>query len=213
MSKKVLILSGSPRKGGNSDILCDEFLRGAQDAGHKAEKIRISEKKVAPCSGCYYCSTHGGACVHKDDMADILQKMIDADVIVLASPVYFYSISAQLKAVIDRTVARWLEVKDKEFYYITTMADEEKASADTTLACFRCPVAARLAFSRSSFNWPRLCAQYSASLTRSFEPLSRSIWYSPAPSHNSMTSTRKCRMVWAVLECFMPSSQSRGFCI
>lgn len=63
--------------------------------------------------------------------------MIDADVIVLASPVYFYSISAQLKAVIDRTVARWLEVKDKEFYYITTMADEEKASADTTLACFR----------------------------------------------------------------------------
>ena len=122
MSKKVLILSGSPRKGGNSDILCDEFLRGAQDAGHKAEKIRVAEKKVAPCSGCYYCSTHGGACVHKDDMADILQKMIDADVIVLASPVYFYSISAQLKAVIDRTVARWLEVKDKEFYYITTMA-------------------------------------------------------------------------------------------
>jgi hypothetical protein len=84
MSKKVLILSGSPRKGGNSDILCDEFLRGAQDAGHKAEKIRVAEKKVAPCSGCYYCSTHGGACVHKDDMAD-----------------------------------------------------EEKASADTTLSCFR----------------------------------------------------------------------------
>lgn len=70
MSKKVLILSGSPRKGGNSDILCDEFLRGVQDAGHKAEKIRVAEKKVAPCSGCYYCSTHGGACVHKDDMAD-----------------------------------------------------------------------------------------------------------------------------------------------
>ena len=118
-------------EGGNSDILCDEFLRGAQDAGHKAEKIRVAEKKAAPCSGCYYCSTHGGACVHKDDMADILQKMIDADVIVLASPVYFYSISAQLKTVIDRTVARWLEVKDKEFYYITTMADEEKSSADT----------------------------------------------------------------------------------
>ena len=137
MSKKVLILSGSPRKGGNSDILCDEFLRGAQDAGHKAEKIRVAEKEVAPCSGCYYCNAHAGACVHKDDMADILQKMIDADVIVLASPVYFYSISAQLKAVIDRTVARGLEVKDKEFYYITTMADEEKASADTTLACFR----------------------------------------------------------------------------
>ena len=70
-------------------------------------------------------------------MAEILQKMIDADVLVLASPVYFYSIDAQLKAVIDRTVARWLEVKNKEFYYITTMADNEKSSADTTLACFR----------------------------------------------------------------------------
>ena len=69
--------------------------------------------------------------------AEILQKMIDADVLVLASPVYFYSIDAQLKAVIDRTVARWLEVKNKEFYYITTMADNEKSSADTTLACFR----------------------------------------------------------------------------
>lgn len=137
MSKKVLILSGSPRKGGNSDILCDEFAQGAQESGNEVEKIRVAAKKVAPCSACYYCGSHNGACVHKDDMAEILQKMIDADVLVLASPVYFYSIDAQLKAVIDRTVARWLEVKNKEFYYIVTMADEAKTSADTTLACFR----------------------------------------------------------------------------
>lgn len=137
MSKKVLILSGSPRKGGNSDILCDEFARGAQEVGNNIEKIRVAAKKVVHCSACYYCRDHGGECVHKDDMAEILQKMISADVLVLASPVYFYSIDAQLKAVIDRTVARWLEVKNKEFYYIVTMADEEKASADTTLACFR----------------------------------------------------------------------------
>lgn len=137
MGKKVLILSGSPRKGGNSDLLCDEFLRGAREAGHSVEKIRAAEKKVAPCSACYYCRKSGGVCARKDDMAEILQKMIDADVLVLASPVYFYSIDAQLKAVIDRTVARWLEVKDKEFYYIVTMADEAPASADTTLACFR----------------------------------------------------------------------------
>lgn len=137
MSKNVLILSGSPRKGGNSDLLCDEFMRGTQEAGHHVEKIRVSEKKIAPCSACYYCSRSGGECVHKDDMAGVLQKMIDANVIVLASPVYFYSIDAQLKALIDRTVARWLEVKNKEFYYIATMADEERESADTTLACFR----------------------------------------------------------------------------
>lgn len=137
MSKKILILSGSPRKGGNSDLLCDEFQRGASSAGHEVEKLRIADKKVHPCSGCYFCRDHGGSCVHKDDMADILQKMIDADVLVLASPVYFYSIDAQLKAVIDRTVARWLEVKNKELYYIVTMADETEVSADTTLACFR----------------------------------------------------------------------------
>lgn len=70
-------------------------------------------------------------------MAEVLQKIIDADVLVFASPVYFYSVDAQLKALIDRTVARWLEVKDKEFYYIVTAADEEKVSADTTIACFR----------------------------------------------------------------------------
>lgn len=137
MSKKVLILSGSPRKGGNSDILCDEFARGAQEAGNEVEKIRVADKKIHPCSACYYCRDHGGECVHKDNMAEVLQKTIDADVLVLASPVYFYSIDAQLKAVIDRTVARWLEVKNKEFYYIVTMADEGQESADTTLACFR----------------------------------------------------------------------------
>lgn len=136
MSKKVLILSGSPRKNGNSDILCDEFKRGAKDAGHDAEKIRIAEKNVGYCRACYACKGTG-ICAIKDDMAEILQKMIDADVIVLSSPVYFYSIDAQLKALIDRTVARWLEVKDKEFYYIMTAADNETSSMETTLACFR----------------------------------------------------------------------------
>lgn len=137
MSKKVLILSGSPRLNSNSDILCNEFMRGAAEAGNDVEKIRIAAKNIAPCHGCYYCTEHNGECVSKDDMAEILQKMIDADVLVLASPVYFYAIDAQMKAVIDRTVARWTEVKNKEFYYIVTMADEEKISADTPLACFR----------------------------------------------------------------------------
>lgn len=136
MSKKVLILSGSPRKGGNSDLLCDELARGATEAGHTVEKIRVAEKRIGYCLGCYACKD-SGVCVQKDDMAELLQKMIDADVLVLASPVYFYSIDAQLKAVIDRTVARWLEVRDKEFYYIVTAADEEHIAAETTLACFR----------------------------------------------------------------------------
>lgn len=136
MKKKVLILSGSPRKDGNSDLLSDAFAKGALQAGHMVEKIRIAEKNIGYCRACYACKA-AGKCVIQDDMAEVLQKMIDADVLVLASPVYFYSIDAQLKAVIDRTVARWLEVKNKEFYYIVTMADEASTSADTTLACFR----------------------------------------------------------------------------
>lgn len=136
MSKKVLILSGSPRKSGNSDLLCDEFMRGAMEAGHEVEKIRVQEKKVACCTGCYACE-NTGICAIKDDMGEIMQKMIDCDVMVLASPVYFYSIDAQLKAVIDRSVCRWTEVKNKEMYYIMTAADEEKTSMETTLACFR----------------------------------------------------------------------------
>lgn len=131
-----MILSGSPRKNGNSDILCDEFAKGAKEAGNSVEKIRVSEKKIGFCRACYACKGTG-KCVINDDMAEVLQKIIDADVIVLASPVYFYSIDAQLKALIDRTVARWTEVKNKEFYYIVTAADSEIESAKTTIECFR----------------------------------------------------------------------------
>lgn len=134
--KKVLILSGSPRKGGNSDILCDEFAKGAIEAGNEVEKVRVTEKRIAPCTGCYYCRTHGGECAFHDDMGELLQKIIDCDVLVLSSPVYFYSICAQLKAVIDRTVARWTEIANKELYYIATAAEEDEDTLDITLACF-----------------------------------------------------------------------------
>lgn len=134
--KNVLILSGSPRKGGNSDLLCDEFLRGATESGNRVEKIRVAEKNIGYCRACYACR-ETGVCAIRDDMAEILQKIIDADVLVLASPVYFYSMDAQLKTLIDRTVARWTEVKNKEFYYIVTAADAEKEAAETTLACMR----------------------------------------------------------------------------
>ncbi len=120
MGKKVLILSGSPRKGGNSDILCDEFMRGALEAGHTVEKINIGSKKIGYCRACYYCREHDGECAVRDDMAEIIEKVKEADTLVLASPVYFYSIDAQMKAVIDRMVAQWTVIRDKEFYYIMT---------------------------------------------------------------------------------------------
>lgn len=136
MSKKVLILSGSPRKGGNSDVLCDEFMRGALESGNEVEKIRVAEKKIGYCRSCSACE-NTGVCAIKDDMAELMQKILDTDVLVLASPVYFYAVDAQLKTVIDRTYVRWQEVKNKEMYYIMTAADEGRESMDTTLACFR----------------------------------------------------------------------------
>ena len=137
MAKRVLILSGSPRKGGNSDSLCDQFMRGAEEAGNEVEKIWIQGKKIAHCLGCYFCKDHKGECAIKDDMKEVLDKMLVADVLVLASPVYFYSVSAQLKAVIDRMVARWLEFKDKEFYYIMTAAEDTDTVMNCTLDCMR----------------------------------------------------------------------------
>ncbi|MDE6864605.1 MAG: flavodoxin family protein [Eubacterium sp.] len=137
MSKNVLIISGSPRKGGNSDLLCDEFMKGAIDGGNEAEKIFLRDKKVAPCNACYYCAQSGGQCAIKDDMAEILDKMQAADVIVMSSPVYFYSIDAQMKALIDRCVARWTNIPDKEFYYIMTAAENSSTVMDCTLECFR----------------------------------------------------------------------------
>ena len=136
MSKNVLILSGSPRKGGNSDILCDEFMRGAQEAGHTVKKIFIREKKIGYCNACYACR-ESGVCVLKDDMKDVLDKMAWADVIVMASPVYFYAIDAQMKTVIDRTLAQWTKLPNKEFYYIMTAADREDEAFETSLASFR----------------------------------------------------------------------------
>lgn len=137
MTKRVLILSGSPRKGGNSDSLCEQFAKGAQEAGHKVDKIWIQGKKIAPCLACYYCKDHNGECAIRDDMKEVLDKMMAADVLVLSSPVYFYSISAQLKSVIDRTVARWLEFKNKEFYYIMSAAEDSDTVMDCTLECMR----------------------------------------------------------------------------
>ena len=135
--KKVLILAGSPRKNGNSAALCQEFARGAREAGNEVEIIYLRDKKIGYCVACYYCKDHDGVCIIRDDMAEILDKMNAADVIVMASPVYFYSIDAQMKALIDRTVAQWLKIRDKTFYYIMTAAEDSSWVMDCTLECMR----------------------------------------------------------------------------
>ena len=91
----------APRKGGNSETLCAEFTRGAEESGNVVEMVRLHGKKMGFCTACYACKKTG-KCVQKDDVADILDKMAAADVIVLSTPVYFYQMNAQMKTLIDR---------------------------------------------------------------------------------------------------------------
>ena len=97
----ILILSGSPRKGGNTELLAEAFAKGAA-AHHHVEIVSVRDYKVNPCLGCNACFKTNGVCAQKDDMTILYEKMSQADMLVIASPVYFYGISAQLKAVIDR---------------------------------------------------------------------------------------------------------------
>lgn len=134
--KNVLIISASPRKNGNSDILCDRFAQGAMENGHHVEKVFVASKNISYCCGCGVCNTTH-KCIQKDDMAEILDKMVNSDVIVLATPVYFYSMDGQMKTFIDRTVPRYTEIKNKDFYFIMTAADTEKANLERTMEAFR----------------------------------------------------------------------------
>ena len=129
--KNILAIVSSPRKGGNSELLTDQFVTGALEAGHSVEKLCLREKKIAPCIACEACLKNGGTCVQKDDMAGVLEKIIAVDVIVLSTPVYYYSISAQLKIMIDRTLAGGGKMQNKEFYLIATAADGKEAMKTT----------------------------------------------------------------------------------
>lgn len=137
MKKNVLIISASPRKHGNSDLLCDQFLKGARDAGHPAEKIFLREKKIHYCLACDACKKNGGTCVQKDDMAGILEQIIAADVLVLATPVYFYTMNAQMKTLIDRTVAKYPSLGTKDVYIIIAAADGSTEAMERTIEGFR----------------------------------------------------------------------------
>ena len=107
MPKNVSVLSASPRKGGNSDLLCDQFVLGAKEAGHQVEKLFLRDKRII------------------------------AEVIVMATPVYFYNMNGQLKTLIDRTYARYTEIGNKEMYFIMTAAVTRKDLLQTTLESFR----------------------------------------------------------------------------
>lgn len=104
---KILVLNGSPRANGNTRAMVDAFAEGAHEAGHAVEVVDVCRKQVAGCRGCEYCHTKGdGACVQRDDMAEIVDAINASDMLVLASPIYYFGLTAQLQAVVHRFYAQ-----------------------------------------------------------------------------------------------------------
>ncbi len=118
--KNVLIISSSPRKNGNSQMLCESFMQGAKESGHLVELVRLIERKIGFCRACDACMKNGGTCILKDDMQELIEQYKKADVVVLATPVYFYGISAPMKTFIDRMYPIWTDLGSKEIYYIVS---------------------------------------------------------------------------------------------
>lgn len=135
--KKVLIIEGSPRLNGNSCTLSEKFGRGAEESGCSIEVIHLALREIAGCLGCNYCQQNNGVCVQKDDMMEIREKMTAADVIVLVSPIYFYSMTGQMKTMLDRAYAFFTQLAGKTFYYIITCAAPEESFTETMLASLR----------------------------------------------------------------------------
>lgn len=130
MSKKVLIISSSPRKGGNTEALVECFEKGSVESGNAVETVYLREKQINFCRGCFACFELGH-CVIKDDAVEIAAKMHDADVLVFASPVYYYCVSGQLKTMLDR--ANPLYDTDYAFtkvYFLSAAAEDEQEAVE-----------------------------------------------------------------------------------
>lgn len=123
MSKKVLVISTSLRSKSNSSILADAFMEGAKDAGHEVEKISLINKSIAFCKGCLACQKLQ-SCIIKDDAIDIAEKMKQADVIVFATPIYYYEMSGQMKTLLDRVNSLYAsDYAFRQVYLLTAAAD------------------------------------------------------------------------------------------
>ena len=136
MVKKVLVVSTSLRGNSNSEILAKECERGAKDAGHEVEFVSLRGKDIRFCIGCMTCQK-SGRCVLKDDVTEIMAKVKESEVIIFATPIYYYEMCGQMKTLIDRCCARYTEMTDKEFYFILTAAEESIPMMERTVECFR----------------------------------------------------------------------------
>ena len=123
--KKVVVISTSLRRGSNSDMLADKFAEGAKVAGNEVEKISLVGKNIQFCKGCFGCQKLG-RCVINDDVNDIMAKVMQADVVCWATPIYYYEMSGQMKTLIDRMNAMYpLDYRFRDVYLLTTAAEDE----------------------------------------------------------------------------------------
>ena len=133
--KKVTIISSSPREKGNSNALAEEFARGAKDAGNSVEIINLRDFNLHYCLACYGCE-NTGRCIHDDGMWEIAEKLLASDVIVFATPVYFYSMSGQLKVFIDRLMPYYQKIRS-DIYIIASQWDTDKVIMENTVNAIR----------------------------------------------------------------------------
>ncbi len=134
----VFILTGSPRRNGNSAILADEFARGAVDAGHQVTRFDSAFQQVHPCRACDRCRNGQNPCIFQDDYAAVMPNLIAADVIVFASPVYYFSLSAQIKTCIDRFYAVNNKIAgNKRAFLLLTFADGNIKTAAPSVANYK----------------------------------------------------------------------------
>ena len=130
MSKTVLVLSTSPRKGGNSDALADAFVRGAQEAGNQVEKITLYDKTIGFCKGCLFCQ-NTQRCIIRDDADAIIQKMLTADVIAFATPIYYYGMCGQMKTLLDRANPLFpADYQFRDIYLLAAAAEADEHTVD-----------------------------------------------------------------------------------
>ena len=137
MSRHVLVVKGSPRKNGNTSAMADEFIKGARESGNEVTEVVLRDKNIGDCMGCGACQVNGGNCVQKDDMTEIYEAMKKADVIVLASPVYYYTWTSIMKRMLDRTFALQQVLENKKFYLLSAGAAPEEKYMQTMIDSFR----------------------------------------------------------------------------
>lgn len=130
MSKQILVISTSPRKGGNSDRLAEELIRGAREAGNDVEKVTLYDKTIGFCKGCLTCQSTQRCVIH-DDADAIAQKMLNADVLVFATPIYYYGMSGQMKTMLDRANPLYsADYRFRDIYLLTAAAEEDEHTPD-----------------------------------------------------------------------------------